>query len=76
MVAPPLNCFYERSFIAGRLPNTWENLTSWIQDPQQVEPVTAMPALGVSKEEAQSMAAYLYNRPSRWLLSNRLERNC
>jgi cytochrome c len=76
MAAPPLNCFYERSYIAGRLPNTWENLTQWIQNPQQIEPGTAMPDLGVKKAEAEDMAAYLYHRPDFWQVGNRLERNC
>ena len=43
MAGPPLHCFYERTYIAGRLPNTWDNLIEWIQHPQKVEPGTAMP---------------------------------
>src|SRR5215208_3817767 len=74
--APPLNCFYERSYIAGRLPNTWENLTKWIQNPQLVEPGTAMPNVGVCQKEADNIAAYLYHRPSFWEPGNRLERTC
>src|ERR671931_289124 len=49
MAGPPLNCFYERTYIAGRLANTWENLTKWIQDPQSIDPDTAMPNLGVNR---------------------------
>jgi cytochrome c len=64
MVAPPLDHFYERSYIAGRLPNTEENLLTWIQDPQQIEPGTAMPNLGVTQDEARDIAAYLYHQPS------------
>lgn len=66
MAGPPLACFYERSYIAGRLANTRENLTAWIQDPQGVEPGTGMPDLGVAREEAQDMAAYLYDPPGFW----------
>jgi cytochrome c len=62
--APPLDYFYERSYIAGRLPNTEENLIHWLQDPQKVVPGNAMPDLGVSADEARDMAAYLYHRPS------------
>lgn len=62
--APPLDRFYERSYIAGRLPNTWENLIKWIQNPQQVEPDTAMPNLGVSADDAHEIAAYLYHQPN------------
>ena len=77
LAAPPLGCFYERSYIAGRLPNTRDNLIKWIQNPQQIEPGTAMPDLGVSKEEAQDIAAYLYHPPARWLfMNNRLARKC
>lgn len=60
MVGPPLNAWSRRSFIAGRLPNTPENLVHWIVTPQTVEPGTAMPNLGVSEREARDMAAYLY----------------
>ena len=64
MAAPPLGRFYERSYIAGRLPNTWQNLISWIQDPQKIEPGAAMPNLGVTQDEAYDMAAYLYHQPT------------
>jgi cytochrome c1 len=62
--APPLERFYQRSYIAGRLPNTEANLVSWIRDPQRIEPGTAMPTLGVSEEEAAAIGAYLYRRPT------------
>lgn len=61
---PPLKKFYERSYIAGRLPNTEENLVKWIENPQQFDPGNAMPNLGVREEEARAMAAYLYHRPT------------
>lgn len=59
LVGPPLTSFAHRSYVAGQLANTPDNLARWIQDPQQVEPGTAMPDLGVSAEEARNMAAYL-----------------
>ncbi len=62
--APPLYRFYERSYIAGKLPNTEENLIKWIQNPQQMEPGNAMPDMGVSAEDARNIAAYLYHQPS------------
>lgn len=62
-VAPPLNDFYQRAYIAGRLPNTLNNLIAWIQNPQAIEPGTAMPDLGVSESEASQIAVYLYHRP-------------
>ncbi|HJQ13330.1 MAG TPA: c-type cytochrome [Anaerolineales bacterium] len=59
--APPLDRFYERTYIAGQLSNTEENLVLWIQNPQQIDPGNAMPDLGVSEEEAHDIAAYLYD---------------
>ena len=59
-VGPPLDDFSQRTYIAGELPNSAENLVRWIRSPQSVEPGTAMPALGVSEDDARSMAAYLY----------------
>jgi len=58
-VGPPLDFFSDRSFIAGQLPNTAQNLERWLRDPPAVEPGTAMPNLGVSEPAARDMAAYL-----------------
>ena len=60
MVGPPLSDFALRAYIAGQLPNQPDNLLRWLQDPQAVEPGTAMPNLGVSPAVARDMAAYLY----------------
>ena len=60
-LAPPLSHFRKRSFIAGQLANTPDNLVRWITDPGGVEPGTAMPDLGVSPQEAEDIAAYLYS---------------
>lgn len=59
-VGPSLVDFEHRHYIAGRLPNTAANLTIWIQSPKSVDPLTAMPDLGVSIGEARNIAAYLY----------------
>lgn len=59
LVGPPLTSFGRRSYIAGALPNNQENLARWVRDPQGVEPGTAMPNLGVSREEARNIATYL-----------------
>lgn len=59
LVGPPLNQFGSRSYIAGMLPNNAANLQHWIMDPQQVVPGNAMPDLGVTKVDAQDIAAYL-----------------
>lgn len=60
LVGPPLTRFRDRGFIAGRLTNTPENLARWIADPQGVDPETAMPDLGVSRAQAEDIAAYLH----------------
>ena len=61
-VGPPLSDFGQRGYIAGQLPNNEGNLIRWIQDPQGVEPGTAMPNLGVDRTDARDIAAYLYTR--------------
>jgi cytochrome c1 len=60
VVGPPLLFFGRRTFIAGQLPNTPENLVRWIRSPQSVEPDTAMPNLGLTDQQARDVAAYLY----------------
>lgn len=60
LVGPPLFDFANRTIIAGEVPNTPPNLVEWIQNPKAVEPKTAMPDLGLSKQQATDVAAYLY----------------
>jgi cytochrome c len=59
-VGPPLKGVSARVYLAGRLDNTPENLAQWIRDPKGVDPLTAMPALGLSEQEARDATAYLY----------------
>ncbi|RBY82588.1 cytochrome C [Geodermatophilus sp. TF02-6] len=59
LVGPPLTSFGRRSYIAGELQNNADNLQRWIRDPQDVEPGTAMPDLGVTAIDARDIAAYL-----------------
>lgn len=60
-VGPPLTDVGERAYIAGVLPNTPENLITWIQYPQRVLPGNDMPDLNVKLSDAKNMAAYLYS---------------
>ena len=60
VVGPPLMFLSRRTFIAGELPNTPENLVRWVLSPKDVEPGTAMPALGLTDQQARDVAAYLY----------------
>jgi mono/diheme cytochrome c family protein len=59
LVGPPLHDLARRQYIAGRLPNNAADLVQWIQDPQKINPQSAMPALGVTESDARDMAAYL-----------------
>ena len=59
-VGPPLDRYGRRVYVAGRLPNTPENLTAWLREPQRYEPGGAMPNLGVTDRDARDIAAYLY----------------
>jgi cytochrome c len=58
---PPLMWFGKRSYIAGDFPNTPGNLTQWILNPPAMKPKTAMPLLGLSRDQARDAAAYLEN---------------
>lgn len=60
VVGPSLAGFARRSFIGGSVPNTPQNLASWIRDPHAIDPVTAMPAVGLDQTQALDVATYLY----------------
>jgi mono/diheme cytochrome c family protein len=58
-VGPRLDGLAGRSFIAGKLPTSQENLVHWIRAPQETKPGTTMPHLNVTERDARDMAAYL-----------------
>jgi mono/diheme cytochrome c family protein len=58
-VGPALQGLNGRSYIAGYLPNTNENLVRWIRTPKAIKPSSAMPDLEVTQQDAEDMAAYL-----------------
>jgi cytochrome c len=60
LVGPPLTHWAHRVYIAGRVPNTPENLVTWLQNPRLIHPESAMPNMGVPVDHAGHMAAYLY----------------
>lgn len=60
LVGPPLMLFARRTYVGGEVPNTPANLIRWIRNPPAIEPATAMPALGLSEQQARDVAAYLY----------------
>lgn len=63
-VGPSLERLSGQLYIAGKLPNTPENLLRWIQHPEQIRPGTAMPNLHVSDDDARDIAAYLMEPPT------------
>jgi mono/diheme cytochrome c family protein len=58
-VGPPLNGIGKRRYIGGVLLNNTENMVRWLRDPQHVDPLSAMPNLGVTEKDARDMAAFL-----------------
>ena len=60
MVGPPLTAWSKRSFIAGAVANSPQNLVNWVMDAQSIEPGTAMPDLDITEQQARDVAAYLY----------------
>jgi cytochrome c len=58
-VGPPLADIGAQIYLAGRLANTPEGLIEWIADPHKTDARSAMPATGISKEQARDVAAYL-----------------
>ena len=59
-VGPSLQGFGSRYYVAGVLINTPRNLFRWVSKPQEIDPRTAMPDLGVTERQARDIAAYLY----------------
>ena len=57
---PPLDRFASRAYVGGVVPNRPQNLVAWILNPPRIDPLTAMPASGVSEPEGRDIAAYLY----------------
>jgi mono/diheme cytochrome c family protein len=56
---PPLTAMGSRKYIAGVLPNSFENMVRWLQRPQAVDQHTAMPDTGLNDADARDIAAYL-----------------
>lgn len=58
-VGPPLAGMARRPLIAGKLPNTTANMERWLRHTREVDPLTAMPEMGLSERDARDIAAYL-----------------
>jgi cytochrome c len=64
LVGPRLTNVVLRPTLAGEaIQTTPENLARWIMDPPAMKPGTAMPKLGLTEQEAQDVAAFLYSQP-------------
>ncbi|MEH6641585.1 c-type cytochrome [Vreelandella glaciei] len=57
---PPLERIATRTYLAGVLPNTPEEMERWIRAPETIDPRTAMPNMAVSVGDARDITAYLY----------------
>lgn len=60
VVGPPLAGIAGRSYVAGVLTNSPDNLVRWIRNPPAVDNKTAMPNMGVTARDARDIATYLY----------------
>jgi cytochrome c len=58
-VGPPLTSLARRVYI-GVVLNTPENLIRWLRDPRSIDPMAAMPNVGLSEQDARDVAAFLY----------------
>jgi cytochrome c1 len=59
---PPLSM--RKTLAGGVVPNnSVDDLAKWIINPSALKPGTAMPTLGLSQDEANAAAAYLYSIP-------------
>jgi cytochrome c2 len=59
-VGPPLDRIAGRMYLGGVLTNSPDNMMRWIRDPRAVDPLTAMPTLGVNDRDARDIASFLY----------------
>ena len=60
LVGPPLTKIALRTYLAGRIENTPENMARWIVNPKSVDEKTAMPVTGATEDDARHIVRYLY----------------
>nr|WP_210261117.1 cytochrome C [Enterovirga sp. DB1703] len=61
-VAGPLGGMRARVYVGGVARHDADTLIRWIVAPQSISPRSAMPATGITEEEARHVAAFLYTR--------------
>ncbi|MHC2337657.1 c-type cytochrome [Bradyrhizobium sp. USDA 4454] len=59
-VGPSLRRIATRTYIAGFIQNSPDNMMFWIEDPQRMLPGNAMPSSGMSQDDARDISAFLY----------------
>lgn len=59
-VGPPLAGVGRRGYLGGVVANTPENMVRWLKDPRALDPLSAMPAMGLTDQDARDIAAFLY----------------
>jgi cytochrome c2 len=51
--------FTQKPLIAGKVPNTRENLRKWLKKPSSIKKGTRMPNLGLADEEIELLIEYI-----------------
>lgn len=64
-VGPPLGGIAGRTYIGGMLVNTPANMMRWLRNPQEVDPLSAMPNLRIKEKDLRDMVAFLYTLDDR-----------
>jgi cytochrome c oxidase subunit 2 len=60
LVGPDLTHFASRTtFASGMFMNTVDNVARWVRDPRAMKPGAKMPNLGLTADQAETVAAYL-----------------
>ena len=59
-VGPPLLHVGTRTYLAGFISNSPENMALWIENPQKALPGNAMPQMGITSQESRDITAFLY----------------
>lgn len=59
-MGPSLQGFGTHPQIVRKVPNDQTTLAAFLQNPQAVDPQTAMPNLGISAADARDLAAFLH----------------
>jgi cytochrome c len=57
---PAIRAVGTRTYLAGFIHNSPENMARWIQDPQKALPGNAMPRMGVTPQDSRDITAFLY----------------